>query len=220
MTCSSAEQHQALAQDIIDTGEALATSGLGVGTSGNISVRIGSGFLITPSAVPYGELTPERIVLMSGGPESAPAEEKPSSEWRFHRAIYQARAGINAIVHTHPPYATALACNHKGIPSFHYMVAVAGGRDIPCAPYATFGTQLLSDHVVTALSERNACLLANHGMIALGADLGAAYALTEYVEDLAQQYHLALQLGDVKLLDECEMAEVLERFASTPSTRF
>ena len=136
----------------------------------------------------------------------------PSSEWRFHRDIYVARADAHAIVHTHAPFATSLACLHRGIPPFHYMVAVAGGNDIRCAPYATFGTQELSDHALAALAGRDACLLANHGMIALGASLAKALALAVEVETLAEMYWRALQIGEPVLLSDAEMDVVLEKF--------
>ena len=138
----------------------------------------------------------------------------PSSEWRFHRDIYAARADAHAIVHTHAPFATSLACLHRGIPPFHYMVAVAGGTDIRCAPYATFGTQALSDHAVAALAGRRACLLANHGMIAVGASLERALALAVEVETLAEMYWRALQIGEPVLLPDAEMDVVLEKFAT------
>ena len=137
---------------------------------------------------------------------------RPSSEWRFHRDIYLARSDAGAIVHTHSKHATALACTGQGIPAFHYMVAVAGGIDIRCAPYHTFGTQQLSDAAVTAIDGRKACLLANHGVIALGADLRAALALAGEVENLAAQYCAALALGNVRVLEEEQMRRVLEKF--------
>jgi L-fuculose-phosphate aldolase len=136
----------------------------------------------------------------------------PSSEWRFHRDIYAEKPEACAIVHTHGVYATALACLGRGIPAFHYMVAVAGGVDIRCAPYATFGTQELSDHALTALRERKACLLAHHGLIATGPNLERALALAVEVEALAQMYWQALQIGEPATLPEAEMLRVLEKF--------
>src|SRR5207244_5651581 len=130
---------------------------------------------------------------------------RPSSEWRFHRDIFHSRHDVSAIVHTHSPRATALACTGRGIPAFHYMVAVAGGADIRCAPYHTFGSQELSDVAVAALDGRRACLLANHGVIALGADLSAALTLAGEVENLAAQYCAALVVGDVTILDDEEL---------------
>jgi L-fuculose-phosphate aldolase len=138
----------------------------------------------------------------------------PSSEWRFHRDIYRSRQDVRAIVHAHSRHATALACTGRGIPAFHYMVAVAGGLDIRCAPYHTFGTQELSDAAIAALEGRRACLLANHGLIAVGANLADALRLAGEVENLAAQYGAALALGGVRVLDEIEMRRVLEKFRS------
>jgi L-fuculose-phosphate aldolase len=139
---------------------------------------------------------------------------RPSSEWRFHRDIFRSRPEVGAIVHTHSPHATALACTGRGIPAFHYMVAVAGGADVRCAAYRTFGTQELSQAALAALQDRKACLLANHGVIATGSDLQSAVALAGEVENLARQYSVALSLGEVSLLDEAEMSRVLEKFRS------
>jgi L-fuculose-phosphate aldolase len=145
---------------------------------------------------------------------TASGRRKPSSEWRFHRDLYAARPDIGAIVHCHPPFGIALASHGRAIPAFHYMVAMAGGSDIRCAPYATYGTQALSDHVVAAMEGRFACLLANHGMIAAGANLERALALAVEVESLAEGYWRALQLGQPVILDEAEMAVVIEKFKS------
>ena len=136
----------------------------------------------------------------------------PSSEWRFHRDIYASANHVNAIVHTHAPYATTLACMDRGIPPFHYMVAVAGGSDIRCAPYATFGTQELSDHVIAALQHRKACLMSHHGMIACGETLQKTLALAVEVETLARMYWQALQIGEPALLGEAEMRVVIDKF--------
>jgi len=197
---------------LIAAARSMNALGINQGTSGNVSVRAGKGFLITPSALPYDRTAPDDIVAVTldGTPKG---RRRPSSEWRFHRDIYAARPEAGAVVHTHAPFATTLACLHKPIPRFHYMVAMAGGDDIRCAPYATFGTQALSDHALTALEGRKACLLANHGMIATGADLDAALALAVEVEALARQYWQALQAGTPKLLTKKQMAEVLEKFA-------
>ena len=138
----------------------------------------------------------------------------PSSEWRFHRDIYRTRADANAIVHTHAPFATTLACHSRNIPAFHYMVAVAGGRDVRCAPYATFGSQALSDHVLAALEGRRACLLAHHGMIAVGASLPQTLALAVEIETLAEIYWRALSIGEPPVLSDAEMDLVLQKFAT------
>jgi len=198
-------------QSIIDACLRMNASGINQGTSGNISLRHGDGMLITPTSTPYEAMKPDQIVYMhlDGNHDTA---QRPSTEWRFHRDIYRARADAAAIVHTHAPFATTLACLHHPIPAFHYMVAVAGGNDIRCAPYATFGTQQLSDYAVAALEGRKACLLANHGMIAVGGSLTAALALAAEVETLAEMYWRALQIGEPVLLDDAEMAVVLEKF--------
>jgi L-fuculose-phosphate aldolase len=183
------------------------------GKSGNVSARIGGGFLITPTGLAYDAIRAEDIVEMTLEGEVRGSRE-PSSEWRFHRDIYVARPDASAIVHAHSTFATALACLGRGIPAFHYMVAVAGGSDIRCARYATFGTQELSDNALTAIAGRTACLLANHGMIAVGPSLDAALALAVEVEALAEQYWAALQVGEPNVLSEAEMAAVLHRFRS------
>jgi L-fuculose-phosphate aldolase len=175
-------------------------------------------FLITPSGLAYDRITPADIVAMSLD-GTARGARKPSSEWRFHRDIYRERPETEAIVHTHAPFATSLACLDRGIPPFHYMVAVAGGRDIRCAPYATFGTQELSDRAVEALAGRKACLLSHHGMIAVGPSLAAALALAIEVETLAEMYWRAVQVGEPSLLSEDEMQRVLTKFASYGQTR-
>jgi len=200
---------------IIATALAMNAQGINRGKSGNVSARFRNdrfdGFLITPTGIAYAETTPDDIVAMTTDGDARGAR-LPSSEWRFHRDIYRARPDVDAIVHTHAPFATTLACLHCGIPAFHYMVAVAGGKDIRCAPYATFGTQALSDHAVAALSGRRACLLANHGMIAVGASLSAALALAVEVETLAEMYWRARQQGEPHVLSDEEMNVVLDKF--------
>ncbi len=195
---------------IVDCCRGLAR--LTAGTSGNASVRRDErSFFISPTGLPYESLQAEDIPLVHGD-GSWFGRRRPSSEWRFHRDIFEARSDVGAIVHTHSRHATALACTGRGIPAFHYMVAVAGGPDIRCAPYHTFGTQELSDAAVAAIDGRRACLLANHGVIALGADLRSALALAGEVENLAAQYCAALALGNVRILDDAEMRRVLEKF--------
>ncbi len=198
--------------EVIAACRALTRFGLAHGTSGNVSVRLDERrFLISPTGVAYDSLRPGDIPLVSLAGRWF-GRLPPSSEWRFHRDIYGARPEVGAIVHTHSRQATALACTGRGIPAFHYMVAAAGGADIRCAPYHTFGTQALSDAAVTALKDRSACLLANHGVIAVGRDARAALKLAGEVENLAVQYCAALALGGVRLLDEAEMSRVLEKF--------
>lgn len=201
-----------LRKQVVATARAINSSGLNPGKAGNVSVRYRNGFLITPSGVPYARLTPARIihVAMDGTPGTR--QLQPSSEWRMHRDIFRARQEAGAIVHVHSPYATALACARREIPAFHYMVAVAGATCIPCAPYATFGTQALSDSALAALAHSRACLLANHGMIAFGKTLEEAFALAVEVEFLARQYCLSLQIGGPALLGSDEMNIVMEKF--------
>ncbi len=209
---------RSLREAVIATAREMNALGINRGKSGNVSARWRTakfdGYLITPSGMPYRSIAPADIVAMplDGEAEAGRSRRRPSSEWRFHRDIYRARAGVDAIVHTHSPFATSLACLRRGIPAFHYMVAVAGGDDIRCAPYATFGTQALSDRAVAALEGRRACLLANHGMIATGSSLAAALALAAEVETLAEMYWRALQVGEPVLLPAIEMQVVLEKF--------
>ena len=203
----------ALREEIIATARTMNARALNRGKSGNVSARTGSGFLVTPSGLAYESMRADDIVAMSPDGQAA-GSRAPSSEWRFHRDIYAARPEVGAVVHAHSPFATTLACLARGIPAFHYMVAVAGGCDIRCAPYATFGTQALSDHALAALEGRKACLLANHGMIAVGGVLDEALALAFEVEALAEQYWRALQIGEPMLLSDAEMAIVLEKFAT------
>ena len=227
-------------QAIIDLACSMTGHGINHGSAGNVSMRWhrggSDGFLVTPSALPYDQCTTDDIVWMSlvapdpatsllpPGPVKSPAEpvvdgrRRPSSEWRFHHDLYAHRSDAQAIVHTHAPHCAALAClpriQRDGIPAFHYMVALAGGHDIRCAPYATFGTQALSDHVLAAMTDRRACLMAHHGMLAIGASLEAALALAIELEWLAATYAQTLQLGAPALLSEQEMDRVLEKFSS------
>lgn len=187
--------------------------GINRGTSGNVSVRCGDGFLITPSALPYEDMQPADIVAMSGDGVPQAGARVPSTEWRFHCDIYRTRADAAAIVHTHAPFATTLACLDRGIPAFHYMVARCGGHDVRCAPYATFGSQALSDHALAALRERKACLLAHHGAIALGDSLRSALRLAVELETLAEMYWRAIQVAEPRVLDAPEMDRVAARFS-------
>jgi len=201
----------ALRGAMVEAARELEARGLNRGTSGNVGVRCGDGLLVTPSGVPARELGAQSMVLLSAAGEVL-GPGRPSSEWRFHRDILCARPELHAVVHVHSPFATTLACLGLEIPAFHYMIAAAGGDSIRCAPYALFGTQALSDHALAALRERRACLLANHGMIAAGADLAAALTLCVEVESLCEQYWRARQLGEPRLLSPAQMAEVTEKF--------
>ena len=197
-------------QSIIDACRSMNALGINQGTSGNISLRHGDGMLITPTSTPYEAMKPEQIVYMHLDGNHDPAQH-PSSEWRFHRDILKARPEVQAIVHAHPPYCTMLAIIGMEIPPVHYMVAVAGGDTIRCAPYATFGTQELSEHAVRALEGRMACLLEHHGMIAVGPSLPKAMWLAVEVETLARQYHGCLQIGTPPLLPKEEIEKVRVR---------
>lgn len=190
----------------------LEQAGLNRGTAGNVSIRTGDGLLISPSGLKPESLTPEHIVYLDTSAEPTAHGLNPSSEWRFHKDIYASRGEAGAIVHVHSAYATALACQRRAIPAFHYMVAVGGGDSIRCAPYATFGTQALADAALQALEGRRACLLANHGMITLGLTLESALLLAVEVEELARQYVLTLMIGEPVLLSDSEMLEVIEKF--------
>lgn len=193
---------------VVESARGLHRLGLSAATTGNVSHRWEGGMLITPTALPYDTLAPGDIVHVLDDGTVPGAQRAPSSEWRFHLAAYAARPDRDAVVHCHSTHAVILACAHRPVPAFHYMVAAAGGYDIPCTPYATYGTEDLARHVGGALTHRDACLMANHGQIALGRSLGAALDLAWIVEDLSRQYLALLQLGEVHLLDDGEMERV------------
>jgi L-fuculose-phosphate aldolase len=202
---------QDLRQAIIDAALAMTRDGLTQGTSGNISVRWKSGLLITPSGIPYDELSPGDIVFMEmDGSFHHPLA--PSSEWRFHRDILATRADFNAVVHAHPIYATAFAICGMEIPAVHYMIAAAGGPTIRCARFETLGTEELSKAVLEALHERNCALMSNHGMVAAGRDLKEALWLAGEVETLCKQYAVALQVGTPRVLGVEEIEKTIEKF--------
>jgi L-fuculose-phosphate aldolase len=212
MSSNKRRSETALRKEIIATALEMSRSGLSPGRSGNVSCRFKDGMLITPSGRRYDETASDDIVFVAGDGSVSKRQMKPSSEWHFHLAVYHERPDAEAVVHAHSTHATVLACAHKPIPAFHYMVGVAGGDDIPCAPYATFGSEELARHVATALKDRDACLLANHGQIALGPTLANALELAFEVESLAEQYYKVLALGAVHLLDDAEMKRVVEKF--------
>lgn len=198
---------------VMETARALNRTGLNQGRSGNVSVRSGDGLLITASGAHFDSITGDDVVFcdLQGGWEGT---RKPSSELSFHAAIYRERPDAGAVVHVHSPWATSLACMHCHIPAYHYMIAVAGGVDIPCVPYATFGSEALAEHVTMGLRERDACLLANHGQIAVGSSADSALELAAEVENLARGYAQILAMGEPVLLDDREMGEVLVKFRS------
>lgn len=199
------------AKKVIDTCRQMNSLGINQGKAGNVSVRYGIGMLISPSGVEYDKLTAGKIVFVDSE-GTAQGRWKPSSEWRMHHDIYRRMENAGAVVHTHSVHCTALACLRRPIPSFHYMIAVAGGTDIRCARYATFGTQKLSDNMLLALKGRKACLLANHGLICFDETAEKALALAVEVETLAAQYLTALRAGEPKLLTKNQMKDAMEAF--------
>lgn len=192
---------------IVETCRRMEKAGINQGTAGNVSVRHGEGFLITPSSLSYDAMTPEDIVEMAW--DGTYAGRRPSSEWRFHRDILRARTDVDVVVHCHSVYATTLAVHHRTIPSFHYMVGIAGGTTIRCARYATFGTQALSDAALEALEGRLACLLGQHGQIALGRTLDQALWMASEVETISRLYVQALVMGEPPVLPDDEMERVI-----------
>lgn len=212
----SAAEETTQRQAVIDLACAMGPKGLNRGRAGNVSLRWTQdgepGFLITPTGLPYNTLQPEDIVFVALSGEVS-GVRKPSSEWRLHRDIYVARPEAGAVLHAHAPFATALACLRQDIPPFHYMIARFGGSTLRCADYATFGTEALSKSMLRALEQRRACLLANHGLIVLGANADDVLALAVELEDLCEQYVHVRSVGEPVLLDEQEMATILEKFS-------
>ncbi len=205
-------------EQLLAASQQLCSLGLNRGTSGNASVRLcneagQAGFLITPSGMTVNEMHLDDMVWMDFT-GNATGLHQPSSEWRFHSDILQHKSEVNAVIHTHSMFATTLSTFRRDIPAFHYMIALAGGDTIRCAPYALFGSQQLSDNAVLALRDRNACLLANHGMIAIGNTLEHALTIAQEVETLCEQYLRALQLGEPYILSQQEMLEVQSQFKS------
>ena len=202
---------------IIEFSLKLNSTNLSPLRSGNISLRAKEddkdGYLITPSGKKYETLKPENIVFMGLNEEANNNDSgnKPSSEWRFHRDIYSNKKDAQAIVHAHSPHATAVSSHGKSIPPFHYMIALAGGEDIKCSEYATFGTKELSDNVINALTNRSACLMSNHGQVAFGKNLEEAFELAQEIENICQQYIIALKIGEPKILSYKEMKKVLDK---------
>jgi L-fuculose-phosphate aldolase len=203
--------HPGLRAEIIETCRHINAIGLNQGTSGNISVRVGNRILLTPSGIPYDDMTIDQIVEMDfDGVYYGPC--RPTSEWRFHRDILASRPEAGTVIHTHSMFSTTIACLRRDIPALHYMIAMAGGDSIRCADYATFGSKALSEAALKALQGRSACLLANHGLIVLGPTLKKTMALAVEVETLAAQYWRTLQAGSATILDKQEMSTVLDLF--------
>ena len=202
-----------LRHQVVTVARRMNGTGLNQGTSGNLSVRIEGGLLVTPSSLPYEQMEADDLVALDlSGQPLRERQRRPSSEWRLHADVLSCRPEAMAVLHCHPIHATALACHDRGIPAFHYMVAVAGGDEIRCASYATFGTKELSDNVVSALGQRTACLLARHGMVTLGKDLESALRVAVEVETLARMYLQALQVGEPPLLSAEQMQAVHAQF--------
>lgn len=197
---------------IIEIAMKMSETGLSPGRSGNVSCRWGDGMLITPTALAYDRMEMDDIVYVPSDGSAMVGKRKASTEWPFHQTVYDARDDAGAVLHCHSLNATALACLNKEIPAFHYMVAVAGGNHIPLVPYATFGTKKLAKFIKTAIKNRNACLLANHGQIAFGGSLDQAYELASEVETLSAQYIAALSAGKPKILTDAEMKRVIKKF--------
>lgn len=203
-----------LRSEIVSFAQRMSASGLSPGKSGNLSVRVDGGMLITPTGIAYQDLKAADIVEVRMDGKVTPGQRVASSEWKVHIGIYKARADAGAIVHTHSLNATALSCLHRSIPAFHYMVAEFGGDRVVCAPYATYGTDELARHAIKALGPRDACLLANHGSLTVGDNLRQAFERSVSLEALANQYARALQVGRPRILGSREMARVLEKFKS------
>jgi len=198
-----------LRSEVIKYAKMLNSRKLSALRSGNISARFQDGFLITPSGAKYSSLKNKDIVFVSLKGKFDEKKGIPSSEWRFHQDIYLNKKEAKAIVHAHSNYATAISTHGKGIPAFHYMVAMAGGKDIKCAKYATYGTRELSKNILKALNQRKACLISNHGQIAFEENLPKAFELAEEVENISLQYITSLKMGKPKILSLKEMKKVL-----------
>ena len=209
-----------LKKEVIKYAQKLNSTNLSPLRSGNVSVRVirdnVEGFFLTPSGKRYEDLVTDDIVFLSIKEEYDNlklfnSSLNPSSEWRFHQDIYRKKKEAKAIVHAHSPHATAVSVHGKSIPAFHYMVALAGGDDIKCAEYATFGTTELSKNIINALEKRKACLMSNHGQVAFGTNLKQAFELAEEVENICHQYIIALKIGKPKILSWAEMNKILDK---------
>jgi L-fuculose-phosphate aldolase len=203
-----------LRQQMVDTMQAMERSGLNRGTSGNVSARLGDAMLVTPSGVTPDLLTPDSIVLVHGDGDGSTSGDalRPSSEWQMHHGLLKRRPDVDAVVHCHARYSTILACAHKTIPPIHYMVGVSGLKEVPLAPYATFGSRALADVVADNIGSGFACLMANHGLITLGPTLRRALAITDEIEQQAAVYYGTLAIGGPVLLDDRQMEEVFDAF--------
>ncbi len=203
-----------LRNDLLATSKRMFELGLAPGTSGNVSVRTPTGFLVTPSAIPYDQLQPDDMVEVRDDGTLRPNQRVPSSEWQLHRDLIASRRDAVAIVHTHSPMCTTLACLRQPLPAIHYMIALAGTAEIPCADYATYGSPELAHNVARALGDGRAALMANHGMVALGDSLASALRLAAEIETVAGLYWRALQIGTPAILPAEEIQRVAAKFAA------
>jgi len=210
-------EERVLREQLVAAMERLDARGLNRGSTGNLSHRLGAGMLITPTGMGADDLRPQDLVWL-GDDGTLSGDWQPSSEWHFHQAVYRARPDLQAIVHTHSVHATALACLERPLPAFHYMVAVAGGDSVPCTPYHTFGTAELSVAVAEALRDRQACLMAHHGLVAAGTSLAQAMKVAIEIESLCEVYLKALAVGEPAVLGAAQMAEVIAKFRSYGKT--
>jgi len=203
-------------ENLLNITNKLLTAGLNHGASGNCSFRDKESFLITPTGIDSSKLTTDMMVRMSlsGNLPHPESKYQPSSEWQFHQAILEKYPEINAVIHTHSVFASSLSVLGQDIPAFHYMIAVAGGDSVRCAPYAMFGTKELSDNILEAIRDRKACLISNHGLVAIGEDLNEAFDIAEEVEHLSRLFMEAKKIGEPILLSDKQMKEVLNRFNS------
>lgn len=214
---NAAGDESAVRQQVVAALRRLDTLGLNRGSTGNLSHRLGAGMLITPTGMGADDLQENDLVWL-GDDDTLRGDWQPSSEWHFHRAIYLARPDVSAVVHTHSVNATALACLERGLPAFHYMVAIAGGDSVACTAYHSFGTEALSRAVAEALRDRQACLLAHHGLVTTGHSLAQAMKITIEIEALCETYLKALAVGEPTVLDAAQMAEVIEKFRTYGKT--
>ena len=198
---------------VLEGARAMDAAGLNPGTAGNTGLRHGEAVWITPTGMAARDLVAEDICLVHPDGRSE-GRRKPSSEWRLHTEVLAARLDLHAVIHTHAPFCSALAVHSRGIPQFHYMVALFGGTDVPCAPYATFGEAALAEGVARVMGDRKACLMAHHGMLVAGETMAKAITHATVLEELAEVYWRALQIGDPPLLDDAEMARVVAKFST------
>jgi L-fuculose-phosphate aldolase len=199
--------------ELLATSKRMFDLGLAPGTSGNVSVRTDTGFLVTPSAIPYDQLQPDDMVEVRDDGTLRPNQRVPSSEWQLHRDLMATRREAAAIVHTHSPFCTTIACLRRSLPAIHYMIALAGTAEIPCAEYATYGSAELAHNVAAALGDGKAALMANHGMVALGDSLASALRLAAEIETVAGLYWRAMQIGTPAILPPDEIERVAAKFA-------